>query len=329
MTRGRFVSAADVARQAGVSRSAVSRTFTPGACVSDAVRSRVEMAARELGYHVNRMAQSLHLPQSPLVGVIGANLASSYIAAQLDALSAALLREGLHCLLLNTAGHAEAPLRMLLEYRVRAVVMLSGAAPERLVAECAANGVRMVLINRPAPAGPADLIAADSAAGGRLAADRLLQAGCRDVAVIRSGSRTSAKLARADAFLHQMQAAGARVQVWDQGPNGYDTGVAAARALLPGSGIDGAFGVTDDIALGFLNTARHELGLAVPGTLSVIGFDDNPAAAWASHHLTTIRQPIAALTEATLRALLSPDSAPLHIPVPVELVERGSVGPRR
>jgi DNA-binding LacI/PurR family transcriptional regulator len=98
-----FVTAEDVARLAGVSRSAVSRTFTPGASVSPDVKLRVQEAAKSLGYRVNRLAQSLISDQSNLVGVVSANLSLPFMARQLDELSRALLKRGMQCLLLNAA----------------------------------------------------------------------------------------------------------------------------------------------------------------------------------------------------------------------------------
>ncbi|SIS84833.1 LacI family DNA-binding transcriptional regulator [Paracoccus saliphilus] len=327
----RFVSSADVARLAGVSRSAVSRAFTPGGCVSPPTRARILAAAEELGYRVNRLARILHQDRSDLVGVVGANFANPYISAQFDALSAEMHRRNLQCLLLNSAGTAKATdLARLLDYRVRTVVLLSGAAPDRLMRLCAANGARMVLINRPArPSGAlADLILADSAAGGRLAAERLAMAGCRHVAVVVSGSRTSAKRVRARAFCDEMTARGIPVTRWEKGPNNYQTGIDAARSLLASPGIDGIFGVTDEIALGVLNTARFELGLRIPGDLSVIGFDDAPISDWSSHRLTTIRQSLPELTRATMDAIERPAEAPpTRTEIPVTLVERDSAAP--
>ena len=335
----RFVSAADVAERAGVSRSTVSRAFTPGAQVSKSARNRILAAAEELGYRVNRLARTLHQERSDLVGVVGGNFANPYISAQLDALSSALHARHLQCLLMNTAhagGDVSEDLARLLDYRVRTVVLLSGATPDELIRLCAQNGARMVLINRPQPPEGtlADLILCDSAKGGRLAAERLATAGCKRVAVVVSGSRTSAKTARADAFCAEMDRRGIPVTRWADGANSYATGQEAARALLarrgacPGPHIehDGIFGVTDEIALGVLNTARFELGLSVPGDLSVIGFDDAPISGWASHGLTTIRQSLEALTRATVEAIERPAGAPTtRFEVPVHLVERDTV----
>ncbi|TPW27650.1 LacI family transcriptional regulator [Martelella alba] len=328
---GKFVSALDVARRAGVSRSAVSRAFTDGASVSAKTRARVMQAAEELGYRVNQLARTLHKDRSDLVGLVGANLSNPYISAQVDTLTAALNAHGLQCMLLNLAGagdDVDGALSGLLEYRVRTVVLLSGAVPDGLMRLAAVNGTRLVLINRPAPGniGLVDQIEADSAAGGSLAAKRLIVAGCRQVAVVLSASRTSAKLARARAFVETMKTADIPVTAWSRGGNSYETGIAAARGLLSKPGIDGIFGVTDEIALGVMNTARHELGLSVPGDLSVIGFDDAPISAWSSHRLTTISQSLTALTEATLSAISGPASAAAtHRFIPVDLIERGSV----
>ena len=325
--RSRFVSAADVARLAGVSRSAVSRAFTPGAQVSEQARARILEAAEELGYRVNRLARTLHQERSDLVGVVGGNFSNPYISAQLDALSKALHARRLQCLLMNGAGGVAEDLKRLLDYRVRTVVLLSGAAPDALIRLCAQNGARMVLINRPRPpkGARADLILAESARGGRLAAERLTRAGCRNVAVVISGSRTSAKIDRAEAFCSEMALRGIPVTRWVDGPNSYETGAEAARVLLQGTGIDGIFGVTDEIALGVLNTARFELGLRVPEDLSVIGFDDAPISGWSSHALTTVSQSLEDLTRATMEAIALPaEAAPMLYEVPVRLVERGS-----
>ncbi|MGV0908253.1 LacI family DNA-binding transcriptional regulator [Martelella sp. FOR1707] len=329
----KFISAGDVARLAGVSRSAVSRTFTEGASVAPKTRARVMKAAEELGYRVNLLARTLHKERSDLVGLVGANLSNPYISAQVDALTAALYENGLQCMLLNLAGQQndmENAVAKLLEYRVRTVVLLSGAVPDRLMRLTSANGTRLVLINRPLPEkiGLVDQIEADSAAGGALAAQRLIAAGCRSAAVVLSGSRTSAKLARAEAFIAVMEKHLVPVTQWSRGRNTYETGVEAARGLLAKPGIDGIFGVTDEIALGVMNTARHELGLSVPEDVSVVGFDDAPISDWSSHQLTTISQSLSSLTKATLKAITGPANAPSsHHFIPVRLIERKSVRP--
>ncbi|SFO68960.1 transcriptional regulator, LacI family [Cohaesibacter marisflavi] len=327
----KFVSASDVAKRAGVSRSAVSRTFTTGASVSEKTRRKVMAAAEELGYKVNLLARTLHMSRSDLVGVVGKNLSSPYISAQIDALSAALSKHDLQCILVNLAqvdGDITKSVERLLEYRVRTVVLLSGAAPDEVVRICAANGTRLVLINRtmPAAVAHADMIEADSATGGRLAARRLIQAGCQNVAVLVSASRTHAKRARAEAFIAEMDRSGVAVTQWREGPHCYETGADAARTLLARPGIDGIFAVSDELALGALNTARHELGFSVPEDLSIIGFDDAPISGWSSHDLTTVRQSLSALTEATLQAVMGPANGPSsRRSIPVKLVERGSV----
>ncbi|WP_174801307.1 LacI family DNA-binding transcriptional regulator [Martelella limonii] len=327
----KFISAGDVARLAGVSRSAVSRTFTEGASVAPKTRDRVMKAAEELGYRVNLLARTLHKDRSDLVGLVGANLSNPYISAQVDALTAALQAQGLQCMLLNLAvaqNDMENAVAKLLDYRVRTVVLLSGAVPDAMMRLAAANGTRLVLINRPLPEkiGLVDLVEADSAAGGALAAQRLIAAGCKNVAVVLSESRTSAKLARAEAFIDVMERHRIPVTEWSRGRNNYETGIEAAHGLLSEGSIDGIFGVTDEIALGVMNTARHALGLSVPGDVSVIGFDDAPISNWSSHQLTTISQSLSSLTRATLKAVMGPANAPSsHHFIPVSLVERTSV----
>ena len=101
------------------------------------------------------------------------------------------------------------------------------------------------------------------------------------------------------------------------------------KSQLPDSlhEVDAAFCVTDRTALGFLNTARHELGLAVPDEVAVIGFDGIAEAAWPSHGLTTLAQSVPDFVAAVLRILETPHdpaSGGLSLEVPVELVLRAS-----
>ncbi|WP_425640329.1 LacI family DNA-binding transcriptional regulator [Agrobacterium radiobacter] len=324
MARG-FVTAEEVAKKAGVSRSAVSRTFTPGGSVSKAVRRKVLKAAQELGYRVNRLAQGLNNDRSNLIGVVGANLSSPFISKQLDLLSIGLLRRGLQCLLLNAADARKdiAPLiERLFEFRAQAIVVLSGEPPASIVDECIANGVRLILINQRLDRTDTNMVLSDNSRGADLAAMRLVEAKCKKVAVISSGSQTPAQLRRAGAFTQRMGIEGVEVVPWSGGPTSYDSGYQAGRELLTDKTIDGAFCVTDLLALGFMDAARLEMGRRVPEDISIVGFDDIPQAAWKSYQLTTIAQSFDALTEKVLTALDSDEPETRLQVVPVSMVER-------
>lgn len=264
-----FVTAEEVAKRAGVSRSAVSRTFTEGGSVSPAVKRKVLKAARELGYRVNRLAQGLNNDRSNLIGVVGANIASPFIAKQLDLLSIALLRKGMQCLLLNATDARKdiAPLiELLFEFRARAIVVLSGEPPSTIIDQCTANGVRLVLVNQVLERTDTSLVLTDDSRGADLAAQRLLQAKCTKVALVTSGSTTPAQVRRATAFSQRMKASGVEVVPWSEGPTSYDSGYRAGCELLEDRSINGAFCVTDLLALGFLDAARKEAGAKCPKT---------------------------------------------------------------
>ncbi|MEH0075977.1 LacI family DNA-binding transcriptional regulator [Pannonibacter sp. Pt2] len=332
MSKAGFVTAADVAKLAGVSRSAVSRTFTPDAYVSPAVREKVLRAADELGYRVNRLAKDLQTSRSSMVAIVGARFYEPYVAGLLDDLSAALIGQGLHALLLNASSQdMTALLNLVLEYRVRAVIVLSGAPPRELIDQCLRARQRMILINRHMEGVEAGAIETDDRMGGRLAAERLLAAGRRKLCVVRSGADTPSQRRRAAGFLERLDEEGIACERWVAGRGNYEAGCEAARSLLRDSGslsaIDGVFAATDRTALGFLNTARFEMGVSVPQDVAVIGFDDIPEAAWSSHNLTTIRQsaPDVVAAVLTLLAEEGEDAGLQRVSIPVSLVERGTV----
>lgn len=332
-----FVTAADVAERAGVSRSAVSRTFTPGASVSSKARERILEAAGRLGYRVNRLAQSLTSARSNVVGLVGTEIQQPFHSEFLASLSAALLADGFQCMLLN-ASHADhdmgALIERVLEYRVSAIVVMTGTPPSRIVEECIANGVPVILVNKPLPNLAVDTVVTDHAAGGRAAAEYLLAAGCRRLAVVSSRARTASLVGRLDAFRIGAAKAGVPVHVSQDGPTDYRGGYDAALALLAKEEIDGVFCVTDLLALGFLDAARLERGRRVPHDLSVIGFDDIPQAGWGSYQLTTFRQPVRLLTDAVMDVVRrrARDIALPHnvFTIPATLVVRATVrGPAR
>src|ERR1051325_4488054 len=97
-----FVSAQEVAERAGVSRSAVSRTFTPGASVSPETRRKVLEAAEELGYHVNQLARGLMRNESGIVCLIVSEISTPYRSALIRALTQQLQLSGKVAMLINT-----------------------------------------------------------------------------------------------------------------------------------------------------------------------------------------------------------------------------------
>lgn len=146
-----FVSADEVARLAGVSRSAVSRTFTDGASISERTRNKVLKAAETLGYHVNHLARGLSHERSNIVCLVVSDIPTPYQARMLDVTTRHLQSMGKIGMVINTTGDAESvasAMRQTLNYRADAVVVLSGTPAASLISSCVANGQRVILINR-------------------------------------------------------------------------------------------------------------------------------------------------------------------------------------
>ncbi len=291
-----FVSAQQVADLAGVSRSAVSRTFTEGASVSDFTRRKVLDAANTLGYHVNHLARSLIHEDSRIVCVIGAEIATPYQARMLEALSRRLQAIGRISMLINTAGDSassEAALRQALNYRASATIVLSGAPSTSLIQTCVNSGQKVFLINRDDHLDRPETLWVDNAHAAREAFHMLARAGCRKLAIVSSTAGTPSLVARESGFQAAAAEAGLEVAVSRPGATSYATGFAAGQVLLSGSNRpDAAFCVTDLLACGFIDAARHEFGMDVPADLCIIGFDDIEQAGWSAYALTTFRQPV-------------------------------------
>lgn len=310
-----FVSAQKVAQRAGVSRSAVSRTFTDGASVSEETRRKVMQAADELGYHVNHLARGLINHRSNIICIVAADMAAPWQSRMLEVVSRRLQDDDKVTMVINTSGNNASVARALgqtINYRADATVVLSGTPAASLIDTCIANGQHVILINRDDhPDGP-DNLRMDYAAAAQEAFFMLQRAGCERMAVISSQLETPSIRGREQAFVDVARTAGVEVIVTRTGATLYLTGVEAARQLFARADPpDGAFCVTDLLACGFMDSARHEFGVSVPDDLCVVGHDDIEQAGWQSYNLTTFRQPLEQIAE-EICLLLSRQSRSLH-----------------
>lgn len=291
-----FVSALEVAQRAGVSRSAVSRTFTPGASVSAETRKKVTDAAEALGYHVNELARGLMRNESGIVCLVVSEVATPYRSALLRELTSKLQNVGKVAMLINTDrsdGSVDRALSQAIRYRADASIILSGLPDASIVRLCLKNGQRLVLINRDdEEPGPLKINLDDFEAGERIVT-AFARAGCRSLAFANSEAGTPSLMGREHGFLAAARKFGLEVSVERYGWTGYEAGrVLAQRLLTRPQRPDGVFCATDLLACGFMDTARHQFNISIPQQLCVAGFDDIEQASWSSYGLTTFAQPV-------------------------------------
>ncbi|MBO0662516.1 LacI family DNA-binding transcriptional regulator [Jiella flava] len=319
-----FVNAKMVAERAGVSRSAVSRTFTDGASVSKATRRKVLEAAEALGYHVNHLARRLN-ERSNIVCLIVSDMTTPIRAGMVDALTRRLQAAKKITVVINTQSDTDSvssALRQTLHYRADSTVVLSGTPAPSLIEMALANGQQVILINRDEALPGCEHLSVDNAMAAREAVYLLRRAGCSNLGLVTSTANTASLIAREQIFVATAAAAACQVNVIAAGPTGYEAGGEAARRLFGRSnGPDGVFCTTDLLALGFMDTARREFGLRIPDDLSIIGFDDIEQAGWQSYRLTTFAQPLEAMAaevaaRLTGRQVTAPRQA-IFEPVPV------------
>ncbi|NBC34978.1 substrate-binding domain-containing protein [Novosphingobium sp. FSY-8] len=308
----RRATGSDVARAAGVSKSAVSRAFT-GGVVSDEARKRIMEAARLLKYRPNHSARALMTNQSRLIGLAITSLDNQFYPAMVEMLHEALALRGLRLVLFITHGEADLDpvLDELLGYRLDGVVLASSGHAARVGRECIEAGVPAVMLINTDPEDRLPGVCADNDDGAAGVAAYLLERGRRRLGLISGLAESSASVERSRAFTRAVaEFPGAQLL----SACGHYTAQGAYRAAVQlldrPDRADALFCVTDFMAFHALHAVR-DLGLEPGRDVAVFGFDDAPIAGWGAYQLATYATPIRAMVEATIDLLQAQmDGAP-------------------
>ncbi len=326
------VTSAEVARRAGVSQSAVSRVFTPGASASAETAKKVRAAAAELGYRPNVLARAMVSGKSRIIGLVVAYLENYFYPDALEKLSKALQARGYHVLVFMAAPQGEdleTVVEEILDYQVDGIIAASISLSSDLAQRCRGAGVPIVLFNRTQDGDSFSAVTSDNYGGGQRVAEFLVAGGHTRIAYIAGTEGVSTQAAREAGFTDALTRAGWPLFARAQGDYNMERAKEATRQIFAAPNRpDAVFVANDHMAFGVIDVLRGELGLRVPEDVSVVGYDDVPPAAWGGYDLTTVRQPAAPMVAATVEILLSQiedrGAAPRAVELPAELVLRGS-----
>lgn len=322
----------DVAKAAGVSQPTVSRVFSRSASVDPAKVERVRSVARELGYIPNLVARSLNSGNSFRIGIVLAYLKNGFFGEALQDLSKALNKQGYSVTVYfagNSSDDVDAIVDDLLADQVDGIVLASISLSNALVSRVRKSGIPCVLFNRGQSDPDVSMVTASNFEGGKQATEFLIKAGHKHIAHLAGWRKALNGVERRDGFLAAMDAAGLQPLACVDCHFRRNVAMQEIRKLFAQSHVpDAIFVANDHMAFGVLEVLREELGLRVPEDVSVIGYDGAPMSDWKTFDLTTVRQPLALMIDATVKMLLGeiadPKRVPEKIEIPGELIVRGT-----
>src|SRR3954469_2228673 len=282
----------DVAKLAGVSYQTVSRVINGSEHVRAETRERVVAAMRMLDYRPNSVARALATGRSKTVGVVTFDTTLYGPASTLFGLERAAHESGyfvsIVSLLALDRGAVHDAVERLRSQGVEGILVI---APQSQVAVSMLQlpeDVPLVAVEA-GPEGGVPLVAVDQFAGAALATKHLLELGHRTVAHIAGPTNwleAQQRVAGWRAALEEVGAAAPPPLVGDwSARSGYELG----RVLSSNPDVTAVFVANDSMALGLLRYL-HEEGRDIPGSMSIVGFDDVPEAAYFTPPLTTVRQ---------------------------------------
>ncbi|MGW8567401.1 DUF6807 family protein [Isoptericola sp. NPDC055881] len=326
----------EVAAAAGVSRATVSRVMNDRATVAPDIAERVRAVARELRYQPSRVARSLSLGRTNSVALVVPDLANPMFQQILRGTMAAAAPHDYRVLVAETAENTRDEAEVALEARQRcdALVLAAPRTSEDALRELLPRLEPVVVINRHVPGGTVPTVRVDYGAGVRSMVDHLVALGHRELAYVAgppSSASNALRVRALDDARHRYP--GLRVTTVPCGPT-VDAGYRVADRVLA-TGATGVVAFNDLVAFGLL-ARLNEAGVAVPGDLSIGGFDDIELARYATPSLTTAAVPQADLGRRAWELLharvlgvertrLGAEGVVLHITP--GLVVRGSTGP--
>ncbi len=325
----------DVAERAGVSRSAVSRTFTDGASVSPKMRAKVEEAARDLGYSPNALASSLTTGRTKLIGLIANNFHNPLFLEVFDLFTRRLQDRGLRPLLVNLTDETDPDnsVRMMRTYSVDGVVVASSTLPPVFAKAFRDAGIPVVhSFGRFSTRPRVHVVGIDNEDCGRMAAQELVSRGYKRVAFLGGPESATSTQDRLHGFGAEI-AKHPGVEMTHSFADGYTFGAGRSEMerLIRKNPAEAYFCGDDVVAVGALS-ALEDSGFNVPEDVGLIGLNDMEMSGWESIDLTTIRQPVEDIVDASVSLVVSlldaPDARPKARLFSCEVVERGTLKPR-
>ena len=325
------VTSADVAELAGVSQSAVSRVFTPGASVSIKTTTKVKEAALSLGYRPNSIARAMVSGKSRMIGVVVAYLENQFYPEALERLSNCLQEKGYHVLIFMAGKDSQSidnVIEEILDYQVDGIIAASVSMSSGLSERCCNAGVPMVLFNRAQDEPNMSAITSDNIEGGKKIAKFLISSGHKKISYIAGWEGASTQRDREAGFISILNDAGLSLHSRKVGNFVLEESREATRSMFLNNPPEAVFVANDHMAFAVMDTLRYELGLKIPDDVSVVGYDDVPAASWPSYSLTTVQQPVNIMVRETVEILIekieNPEARPQKIKVDGPLILRKS-----
>ncbi len=323
----------DVAELAGVSRAAVSRTFTEGASISAKTRGKVEKAATQLGYSPNLLARSLTTRKTQLVGLVSNNFHNPVFLQIFDLFTRIIQEKGLRPLLVNLSDETDPArsVQLLRQYSVEGVIVATSHLPNGFARAFRDAALPVVhTFGRASNAPDVNVVGIDNVSAGRMAAHTLMVRGYRQLGFMGGPEHASTTQDRLAGFTAAASEHGLRTSASFAGAYSFEAGRKEMARLLQSTMVDAYFCADDVLSIGALSAAQ-EVGVNVPDDLGIIGLNDMEMSGWENISLTTIHQPFEAIIRSSIDLITSSFADPGRRPevrlFPCHIVERRTLRP--
>jgi DNA-binding LacI/PurR family transcriptional regulator len=325
----------DVARQAGVSTSTVSRVLSNTGRVKASTRARVLRITKELHYRPDIHAQTLAGRKSRTLGLIVSNLQNPFFLDIFRIVESDAQRRGYEVVVANTDYHPRqlaSSVQWMLGHRLAGLAVIVSEKAPSLIEELAGSAVPVVFYDVGSPGPNVTRIRTDYFRGTQRVVEYLYSLGHRRMAFVGHHERLQPLYDRKKSFLRAVDRLSGEVEsATAAGSDSPDGGRQAMRNLLE-SGLrpTAVICVNDFMALGVLTLLREE-GLSVPEDVSVVGYDNIHLSEFACPPLTTVNVPRDRIGHTVCAALLPERGVSLpsgrDVVIEPELIVRDSTGP--
>jgi DNA-binding LacI/PurR family transcriptional regulator len=305
------VSIYDIAKIAGVSPSTVSRALEDHPRIGVKTRKRIQELAREMEYVPSTVARSLAANKTWTIGMVLATISDPFMGRVVEGVEQVAIEAGFNVFISTSQNDSQretAVIEVLQQRRVDGIIVIASHLSDQYPRFFERSKVPIVVINEQRPERTMHFVTVDDVHGARLAVEHLLALGHRRIGYIGITNRPASNQYRLQGYQEALAAAGivpdpALVITCNAIEDHAECGEASLEPLLD-VGATAIFCYNDTSAIGLL-TACYKHGLAVPGDLSVIGFDDIDMASYTFPPLTTIRQPRFDLGQRAMRMMLA------------------------